>query len=274
MRETIPLKVSLMVTLSAPVKPGALTRLVPGFEFEKRLVEAVIILNYIDDSYERGRLLADGELTIQKIGLGELVLEALREAYRSSGLKPLSGLVAAALTLSTLKGFADRQGRGLRGALRSSTTLILYRSSLEDSLKLLEGLEAVSSTEHLSLLDKRGVTRTKIRLEALTLGDLYEILGEADSGFWLNSRKLDKLLEYSKIAASEKSMTLAAIKSYTAIAIEKGLRELEKLDITNIVEALKLDRSLRSKGYNLNHLLGGTFIAIALAASEKWPWEV
>lgn len=274
MQETMPLKASLMVTLSAPVKPGALTRLSPGFEFEKRLVEAVIILDYVDEAYDRGRLLADGRLTAQKIGLGELVSEALRDAYRKTGLKPLPGLASAAITLSTLKGFTDKQSVGLRGALRGSTNIILYRSSPEDAMELLEGLEAVSSTEHLSFLDKMRITKTKVKLEALTLGDLYEILGEVDSGFWLNAKKLDKLLEYSKTAAAERSLTLAATKSFITMAVEKGLGELEKLDGTNIVEALKIDRSLRGKGYNLNYLLGGAFIAAALAASERWPWEV
>ncbi len=274
MRETMPLKASLIVTLSAPVKPGALTRLTLGFEFEKRLVESLIILDYVDEAYYRGKLLADGRIIIQKIGLGELVSEALRDAYRKTGLKPLPGLAAAALTLSTLKGFADKQGAGLRGALRGSMNLILYRGSPEDTLKLLEGLEAISSTEHLSRLDVMGVTKARVKLEALTLGDLYEILGEIDTGFWINTKKLDKLLEYSKIAAVEKSMTLAVAKSFAAIAVEKGLRELEKLEGTSMVEVLKIDRSLRSRGYNLDHLLGGTFIALALAASEKWPWEV
>ncbi|MFN4046349.1 MAG: hypothetical protein ACK4H7_03310, partial [Acidilobaceae archaeon] len=216
----MPLKASLMVTLSAPVKPGALTRLSPGFEFEKRLVEAMIILEHVEEAYDRGRLLADGRLAAQKIGLGELVSEALRDAYRKTGLKPLPGLASAAITISALKGFTDRQNAGLRGALRSSTNIVLYRSSPEDAMKLLEGLEAVSSTEYLSFLDKMGITKSRIKLEALTLGDLYEILGEVDSGFWLNAKKLEKLLEYSRTAAAERSLTLAAIKSFITIAVE------------------------------------------------------
>lgn len=271
MRETLEVKFGLLLTISTPLKPGSVNRISLDSEFESRLLEAVSLFEFIDKAYMRGRELAEGRVTAQKLGLGGLLALALRTAIQLTGLRPILGLTVASITLSTLKGVLDQEGRGLREGLRQAILTVLYRSSPEDSLKLIEGLEATGLSRALAHLENRGVTRSRVALEALALGHLYEVLSEVDTGFMLNIRDLGRLLELSNRIRGEKSVVRAVAEAYKELAFERKLVSIEDLSIRSLEDFLRIDRKLRARREDLDSLLGGVYIAATLALVERWP---
>jgi len=271
LREALEAKVGLLLTLVAP-KPGSINRFSLDSEFEGRVLEALAVLEFIDRAYARGRELAEGRITAQRVGLGGLISSALKSAAQISRLKPIPGLIAAPITLSALKALADQQGRGLRESLRQLILTLLYRSSPEDSLKLVEGLEAVGAARAVEQLEKLGVTRSRISMEALTLGHLYEALSGVDTGFTLNLKDLDRILELSTRISSEKSAIKAVVEAYKSLAYERKLLNPGELSVRSLEEFTALDRKLKARKEELDSLLGGVYIAVTVALLEKWPW--
>ena len=272
LKETLPLKALTFITLSAPVKPGTVNRISLDSEFEARLLEALTLVEFIDKAYTRGRELAEGRIAAHNMSLGDLMASALRSSMQLTGLKPILGLTVASITLSTLKGLSDSQGRSLRGSLRHLITSTLYRSSPEDSVKLVEGLEATGMSNALTHLRNQGVTRSRISLEALTLGHLYEILSYVDTGFMLNLKDLDIVLELSKKVVEEKNVIAAVSKAYVELASGRRIIDARGFSLKSLSDLLRLDASLRARREELDSLLGGVYAVVALASTERWPW--
>lgn len=272
LRETLPLKALVFTTLSAPLKPGTVNRLSLDPEFEARLLEALTLVEFIDKAYSRGRELAEGRIAAYSMGLGDLIALALRSSIQLTGLKPILGLTVASITLSALKGVSDSQGRSLRSTVKQLITLTLYRSSPEDSVRLVEGLDATGMLRALEHLRNQGVTRSRISLEALTLGHLYEILSYVDTGFMLNLKDVDLLLELSRRAIEEKNVIAAISRAYMELASKKEIIDVRGFSLKSLSDLLRLDASLRARREELDSLLGGVYAVALLASTEKWPW--
>jgi hypothetical protein len=272
LRETLPLKALVFTTLSAPLKPGTVNRLSLDPEFEARLLEALTLVEFIDKAYSRGRELAEGRIAAYSMGLGDLIALALRSSIQLTGLKPILGLTVASITLSALKGVSDSQGRSLRSTIKQLITLTLYRSSPEDSVRLVEGLDATGMLRALEHLRNQGVTRSRISLEALTLGHLYEILSYVDTGFMLNLKDVDLLLELSRRAIEEKNVIAAISRAYMELASKKEIIDVRGFSLKSLSDLLRLDASLRARREELDSLLGGVYAVALLASTEKWPW--
>ncbi|MEN2999937.1 MAG: hypothetical protein ABDH61_05120 [Acidilobaceae archaeon] len=266
MKEVLPLKASLLVTLSAPLKPGATSRL--SAAFERRLLEAAVMLEEVERAYWRGREVSEGRSSLQSISIGAALLSAMSEVSRVTGERPMIGLLAASLSLSFMKGLSDGASRPLRANIRALVSSVLYRGNVEDTLRLLEALEVSGDGELSELLERRGVTKASARMNALSPGNVYEVLGEVETGFWLNLRDLDRLLELSRSIEGERGIVSAIQKAYLSLLEERGVAVRGK----DVRELLKLDATLREQG-SFDRLLGAVFLAGAIAAVERWPWR-
>jgi len=272
LRETLQLKALTFTTLSTPLKPGTINRLTSDQEFELRLLEALTLTEFIDKAYIRGKDLGEGRITAQGLNLGSLIALALRTSMQLTGLKPIIGLTVASLTLSTLKGVSDVQGRDLRSSIKQLLLLTLYRSSSEDCIKLVEGLEIVGSSRIIAYLEEHGVSKSRIALEGLTLGHLYEILAYVDTGFALNLKDLDLILELLRKVVEEKSVVLAISRAYIELASIRKIIDIKGVSLKSLHDFFKLDKSLKTRREELDSLLGGVYAAAVLASLEKWPW--
>ncbi|MCC6060217.1 MAG: hypothetical protein LM578_01660, partial [Desulfurococcaceae archaeon] len=134
------------------------------------------------------------------------------------------------------------------------------------------GLEATGMSNALTHLRNRGVTRSRISLEALTLGHLYEILSYVDTGFMLNLKDLDIVLELSKKVVEEKSVIAAVSKAYVELASSRRIIDARGFSLKSLSDLLRLDVSLRARREELDSLLGGVYAVVALASTERWPW--
>ncbi|MEB3759695.1 MAG: hypothetical protein GSR81_02490 [Desulfurococcales archaeon] len=257
-----------LITLSSPIKPGALHRLTKDPEYEIRLLEFVSVQEFIEESYKRGYMLGRGDLDSKHLGLGRYIADALKKAFERTSIRPITGLISASITLASILGYytASSQKKSFEETLRKTVTTILYSSSPEDTINIVEGLEAVSDSDLLLHLDRKGITKRSITLNAVTVGDLFEALSDIDTGFMLNVRNLNRLT--TLIASARKSPTFigAVVEVYIKLADMTGYLDLSDILETKnpLGELAKLDAKLVDR-QRFNRLLGGTFIAVATA---------
>ena len=250
----------LVVFISSPVKPGATHRLEPTREFEARLVEAFTLSRYMEEAWERGRRLASGRVDARGVELGRLIGESMVKSLEASGLEPLAGLHATAILLSAARGYL--QGGELASGLPKALTPLLYRGGPKAAEDLLEALEAAGLRELVWGLEERGVTRSSVRFHSLSLGDVFETLSHIDSGFWLNARTYNRVLEVSSRLEGSQSLIEASIKAYLEVLKAMGAEVSVGSGFKSLVEA---DRRLRREGFKGWKALGGAYGAVAIA---------
>ncbi|WP_148679104.1 hypothetical protein [Aeropyrum pernix] len=256
---------ALITFLSSPIKPGSLHRLVPSGIFEARLGEAYIVARAAQKAFKSGEDLGSGRLDAKSLGLGRIISSSIIETFDSIGEKPIPGVHAAVITLSLLAGLAGREGRVLSQNLSATVRRVLYRSSPEDSVSLVESLEAVGASSLVEVLEKEGIRRSTILAYGYTLGDIFEKIQDADTGFSINMKGYGRLLTVYRAASKQKNLVAASIASYLEAMKLVGV-EAPALNARELVEA---DRRLRSQGFKGERLLGLAAAGTALAYLEK-----
>ncbi len=262
----------LLLTLSAPVKPGSVHRLMGDVDFERRLLEFVEVEPYLEEAHRRGQMLGQGKITAQELGLGGVISRALRSASEGSEETPLVGLWSAAIAVSAMDGYASASNIKVYESLRLLVLRTLYASLPEDSVELLEGISNVGDFDLVSHVSSRNLTENYVRSNKLTLGDVFEVLAEVDKGFTLNMRSYEWLLELTKRYEESRSLVAGFVRAYLAVSSQlSGDPELasalsrHEIDLAQLV---KLDRKLMGSREGLNRALGAVFLSAFLAVSS------
>ncbi len=269
MRDLERLYQSLLMTLSAPVKPGAVHRLRVDPVFERRLSQAVVLSKWMSEAYERGRMLARGRVDSKSLGLGKLVGEALRDSFEFTESRPIPGLVAAAITLSVVAGYASVSGRRVPEEARRLSRLLMYGSSYADSEALVGGLEAVGASDYLLRLEEAGLSRRLIRLEGRSLGDVFEALSGLDSGFLFNARGVDSILEGYSRALQASNIVEAVIVLFYYYGRARGVFKDLRAGARIIDYFVRLEKGRMFQGYQNDVLLGGVLWSLSLAHLDR-----
>jgi hypothetical protein len=258
-----------LLTLSSPIKPGAIHRLVGDPEYEIRLVEYVQLHEFLEESYNRGYLLGRGDIEARGLGIGRIIADALKKSFERTGYKPLTGLIASAITLSSALGYSLASKKDLEESLRRYASSILYASGPDDSLSLLGGLEAIGDSDLLLLLDKKNVTRRTIQLNSTSIGDMFDVLSELDTGFYLTSRKISLLTDLAVEISRAPTVISSVVEAYLHLANNRGLIDIFNIrkDHNFLKELARLDKIIDNRK-DMNRLLGGVFTAVALAISR------
>jgi hypothetical protein len=250
---------ALLVFLSSPVKPGATHRLTPGSEFEARLVEAQVASRFIEEAYQRGSMLARGEVDSEGVGLGRLIQGSLVKSFEATGEEPLVGLHVAAIVVSAAAGYL--QGASLSSSISRDLSALLYTRTSESSEALLEALEAVGASDMVSRLYDKGITRGQIRAYAIDLGTVFEELSSVDTGFWLNLASYKRVLQVASSVRGRKTVAEASVAAYLSLLSMLGV----KVKAGGVRELLDADRSLRRRGFKGDRALGAAFAAVVVA---------
>lgn len=258
------LRTALVITLSTPVKPGTVHRFLESAEFEKRLAEAIIVMDSIPKAFERGLDVAKGRISSRSIGLGSLLSSLYKKILEHIDVKPLYGLDASALVVSAVAGYLSGQGRKIREGLRQALMTVLYRSPGEDTVAFIEGLEATGASDMINRLESEGITKRVVRLEDIPLGDVFEKLESTDPSFSLNVRSYSKILDIAKVAARGKTLTAVALLAYLEVLARAGY----KMQSVNIKRLVDVDREIRRKT-RLDGLLGVSYAATVLVLDER-----
>ena len=262
-REVIKLSRLLLLTISTPVKPGAIHRLRLGNEFENIIQEAVRIIEHMEYAYRYGRDLHRGSRTIASIGLGKLIGESMVSVFNDLEQRPIPGLHAAPITAALMLGYKPEGDAYTR--LSTGVKAIIYRIPPEDSIALIEAMEASSLGDLLTHLDNKGITRRSIMLQGMSLGDLFEALSTADTGFMLTYKGLKILKELKSTLKTGKAPGII-LDSYLALVKAYGLKDAEA---GNLKKLAKMDAELVRRGVSLNNLLGGTFLLSLLTIFDS-----
>jgi hypothetical protein len=263
----------LALTLSAPIKPGAVHRLIVDEDFERRLYEAIEVMPLVDEAFRRAGLVAEGRLSSRELGLGNIIGKALRSAFDASGELPLVGLWAAGLVTAAIDGYAENANVRLPEGLKTIAMRLLYGSSQSDVEALVEALSDVGDSEVLQSVEAEGLTLSSISMRTQSLGELFEVIQRVDRGFMMNAKGIDQVIALSKLFSGARSPVAGVVKVYLRLAADlKGGGELDilarssELDPTSL---LKLDRTLSRERPTLNRLLGGVFLAAYVGASSR-----
>ncbi len=260
-----------LLTLSAPIKPGAVHRLSKDPEFEVRLVEFASIRESLLEAYKRGYLLGRGDIEARNVGLGRYISDALRNSFERTGARPLVGMISSATVLSSIIGYYEGSGGqgGLGEAVRRAVRVLLYTNTPEDAVFLVEGVEAVGDSDLLLHLDNKGISKRKITLNNLSIGDIFEILYDIDAGFILNLKSLSNLTKIYDIIRKSSNAIAAIVEAYLYLASTRKL-----LDTSNILksknplaELARLD-SIATNRKVFNRLLGGVLAGAVIANYE------
>ncbi len=262
-REVIKLSRLLLLTISTPVKPGAIHRLRLSNEFENVIQEAVRIIEHVEYAYRYGRELHRGSRTIANIGLGKLIGDSLVSVFNDLEQRPIPGLHAAPITAALMLGYKPEGDAYTR--LSAGVKAIMYRIPPEDSIALIEAMEAASLGELLTHLDNKGVTKRSIMLQGISLGDIFETLTTADTGFMLTYKGL-KTLKELKGTIKTGEVPGIILNSYLTLAKAYGLMDTQT---SNLKRLAKIDAELARRGISLNNLLGGTFLLSLLTIFDS-----
>ncbi|MCE4624791.1 MAG: hypothetical protein F7C35_02870 [Desulfurococcales archaeon] len=258
-----PVGEAYLLTLSAPIKPGAAHRLVATPEFEIRLVEYLAVEGYLHRAYENGSKLARGTIDGSKLGLGKLIGEALRSAFEKTEVRPITGLIAGLIPVSAAFGYyVQHESITPEEALRRIMISGLYNSPPQETLALVEGLEAVSDSPLLLHLEDKGFTKNRILLNKIGLGELYEVLVEKDTGFLLNYKGLSLIRELEATIRKGQNTLHGIVLAYVHLLKKIANVRVDAAKLT-VKELARLDNTLRGKS-DYNRLLGGVAIALAL----------
>lgn len=260
-----------MLTLSAPIKPGAVHRLMPDSDFERRLYEVVEVVPYIDEAYKRSQLVAEGRLSSKDLGLGAIIGKALRSAFDASGELPLVGLWSAAVVAGAVEGYSESANLKMPDNLKVVTTRLLYGSSLYDVEAFIESLSDVGDSDLLQFLENNGISPSNVQLRAPTLGDLFEIAQGLDRGFMINAKGVEQLIGLVKLFDEVKGVIAGIVKVYMQLASEvvkgSGIALTSRSLDPGLL--LKLDKALVQDRATLNRVLGGVFLTSYIYGTTK-----
>jgi len=268
LRDIDRLRASLLIVLSAPLKPGALHRLVADPRFEVKLAEAAALYKFIDEAVGKGTQLGRGKLEYKGLGLGRLFGEAARDLLDFTGEKPLPGLVYAALVSGLVYGYSAATGSKPSEAARKLSKHAVYGSSPEDAVEFVEGLEAIGASDLVWALENEGYTKRSIRLNSYSIGDITEKLGSMDTGFLFNLVGYRVLQEAIREALASKSMVEATARAFYRLGVETGRIPEAPKGVSLGKYLYNLDKKIREKSTN-NPLLGGTLLAVVVASVER-----
>jgi len=249
------------LTLSVPVKPGAIHRLVVSPEFEIRLIEMLSVEPLLAEAYKRGQQLAKGAIDAKSLGIGSLTGKAIIRAYERTETKPIVGIIASLVPVSVAYGYYEALGRvSPMESLRRIVTSAMYGSPPEEAVSVLDSLEAVSESELVLGLDADGITRSKLERGDISLGDMYEALSRLDLGFSINLRGMQLLSDLRSDIVNASNTVQGILKAYLKLLSRVSGIKPSPESLRALLEA---DRRIGDRRYN--RILGPVAAATALA---------
>jgi hypothetical protein len=260
-----------LITLSTPIKPGAVHRLSLSTEFEVRLAEAAAVLHAFETSYQRGKELARGDRDARSLSLGKVIGSALIRAFEHTEVRPLTGVITSLIIASASYGYFQHVSS--RTTAEDSLRRIvsaLYSSTPEDTLHFIEGLEGVGDSDLLLILDREGYTRRKIEMNSLSLGYVFEVLAKEDTGFYANYRFLNNILDVTSQIKGSPNLLKGVLSAYMNL-LSKKLGGPSLPSTLSLRQLKELDDRLSSDRGTYNRLLGVIALGVALVLFEEPP---
>ncbi|RLG85378.1 MAG: hypothetical protein DRO39_05785 [Thermoprotei archaeon] len=253
---------SAFLACSAYVKPAAPHRLSPYGDYELCIQSSIASLPAAEELFDRVYRVFQGETTLQGLGLGALLSNALRAVVAVTGREyDLSALLSTVL-LGLVAAYMTRRGGSL-GEVRTFMRNALVSAGTQDALEFVKGARQVGG-DLLLALEEAGLTESSIRVEGLGLFDVLESLGEVcpavrhSLDLELASRSRNTIARCRRSGGDTNSCIVAAHLDMVSAEVQRyGLGEVYEglvggADVKRFVKALiAVDQRLRREGVRL-----------------------
>jgi len=254
----------LDLSIYSYVKPAAPHRFSTHFTDLHTYVKAVTdALGEYVKAIERGFGVAEGRLGLDRVGLGELIRNAISSSAKNLHLRGVHNLhlillpvVITASYAYKLEGkssnFINRFNRGLKDILLYTGTQEVL--TIYNALRTHEGMFK-------ELLTRISITPGRIESEGMNLLDFYSELGTVDRALKFFARNYTAISRYGQkfvnIYVKTGDHNLAAIQVFTDIALDVANIKLPITPegMSDIVKLLKIDRELIRKGLDLSDVI-------------------
>ncbi len=252
---------SLDLAVYSYVKPGAPHRFSPYF---KDLHSFISSFTSTLDTYaacvKAGFSVAEGRMGFTNLKIGDFLRDALRLSSRRLGARNTPEFHLVMVPTVIASSYAIRIG--------SKNFIENFRKGLNDELLFNDVLETIKVYESLksyggrysSIIESLMLTPTKIKLEGVSVYDLYREIGEEDPVLNYFTRNLSTLISCSNVFVSTYlkygDINKAAVMTYGNLVEElQNMKILNYLEKKSFTDLLKLDRELHSKGISLQHMI-------------------
>ncbi len=254
----------LDLSIYSYVKPAAPHRFSTHFTDLHTYVKAITdALGEYVKAIERGFRVAEGRLGLDRVGLGELIRNAISSSAKNLHLRGVHNLHLILLPVVTTASYAYKlEGKSSNFINRFNRGLkdILLYTSTQEVLKIYNALRTHEGVFK-ELLTRISITPGRIESEGMNLLDFYSELGIVDRALKFFARNYAAISRYGQkfvnIYVKTGDYNLAAIQVFTDIALDVANVKLPiaPKGMSNIVKSLKIDRELIRKGLDLSDVI-------------------
>ena len=252
---------SLDLAVYSYVKPGAPHRFSPYF---KDLHSFILTFTSTLDTYaacvEAGFSVAEGKVGFTNLKIGDLLRDALRFSSRRLGARNIPEFHVVMVPAVIASSYAMKLGgKNFIENFRKGLNDALMFNDISETIKVYESLKSYGG-KYSSIIDGLMLTPTKIRLEGVSIHDLYNEIGREDLVLNCFTRKLSTLISSSNIFVNTYlkygDANKAAVVTYGSLVEELcNIKVLNYLEKKSFTELLKLDKELHSKGVSLQYII-------------------
>ncbi len=252
---------SLDLAVYSYVKPGAPHRFSPYF---KDLHSFILTFTSALDIYaacvEAGFSVAEGRVGFTNLKIGDLLRDALRFSSRRLGARNIPEFHVVMIPAVIASSYAMKLGgRNFIENFRKGLNDALLFNDVSETIKVYESLKSYGG-RYSSIIEGLMLTPTKIRLESVSIYDLYDEIGKEDPVLNYFTRKLSTLISSSNIFVNTYlkygDANKAAVITYGNLVEElRNVRILNYLEKKSFTELLKLDKEMHSKGISLQYII-------------------
>ena len=255
---------SLDLSIYSYVKPAAPHRFSTHFTdlhtYVKVLTDA---LGEYVKAIEKGFSVAEGKLGLDRVGLGELIRNALSSSAKNLHLRGAHNLhlilIPVVITASYAYKLEGRSSNFINRFNRGLKDILLYTGTKEvltiyNALRTHEGIFK-------ELLTRLSITPGRIESEGMNLLDFYSELGDVDRALKFFSRNYNAISSYGQkyvnVYVKTGDYNIAATRIFNDIVLDVANIKLPITyeGMSDIVKLLKIDRELIKKGLDLSDLI-------------------
>lgn len=252
------------------VKPGAPHRFSPYFkDLHNYILTFTSALSTYAECIEVGYSIADGRAGFTSVRIGDFIKEALRLSSRRLGTLNIpefhvvmipTVIAASYATKRSDKNFIENFKKGLND--------VLLFNDPSETIKVYESLKSYGG-RYSAIVENLALTPVKMKLEGVSIHELYVAIGKEDPVLRCFTQKLGTLISafntFTNSYLKYGDVNKAAVMTYGVL-----VNELLNLSITNYLESksftelLRLDREFHEKGISLPYMISLLCIPVFL----------
>ncbi|MCS7108050.1 MAG: hypothetical protein RMH77_06290 [Sulfolobales archaeon] len=244
------------------IKPAAIHRYsLQDQDLHKYVKTLSVALNYYLQAYSLGESIAKGGLGVSSANLGKLISQTIAASFSKLSAKTVVELHLMLIpTVMSISYVLSVERTMNLNTFRKASALMLTHSDVKDALEVYAVLKKFDKYER--ILAEVGISEGIIRTNSMNLRTLYLALGKRVSLLNTLVDRLEVIIGMSnrfiKTYDETYDYNIATVSSYIygleslyGISLKPDI--LKERNFMN--ELYRLDKELRSKGYNFNDLI-------------------